>query len=238
MSDAVGSRLLASMELRDVAPAEVELIRTLTMILKMPSRPKVIRQLRERYEAENAGDDDAFAYGVCAHLDVAYDPNDSDKALHCFAASQAFTRCLASEPGWWLPRFLRAELNEILPTELVTASSSIRSVAYERIDPRADLLELVDRQRRVPAVAHHGSIWAALLRHGLHQGQVDSALEEFTRGTALFPVAASGHRLDLLAVPFHDCVALLRKADRPEAAELVLRTARTIYPHTSILRHV
>jgi hypothetical protein len=209
--------------MRLVTRADVDLAATLALCARMGNAGTVLRRLRDRFEDPQADPRAVLDYGMCRAVFLLNDPNDSDKGPHQVAAVQAFTRCLEADPSWWLPRYLRMEINSVL-------LDTVPGVASQ--PPGCDLDALLEGQSgTADAPPYFLSTHAALLRHRLREGSaVEKAVEEFGAAVDALGAAPVGFSLPYLDLPFREAVLLLRHGGFVDAAASLRTTGLTLYP--------
>jgi hypothetical protein len=216
--------------MRLITRADVDLAATLALCARMGNARTVLRRLRDRFEDPKADPRAVLDYGLCRAVFLLNDPNDSDKGPHQVAAAQAFSRCLNLDPSWWLPRYLRMEINSVLV-------ATVPGVASE--PPERDLDALLSGQAEAAeSPPYFLSTHAALLRHRLRDDPegttvdkaVDKAVEEFATAVDTVGLAPAGVALPYLDLPFREAVLLLRHAGHDDAAASLKTTGLTLYP--------
>lgn len=207
--------------MRMITRVDVETVATLALCARMGNARKVLESLRDRYEDPDADPREVLEYGLCRAVFLLNDQNDTDKGPHQVAAVQAFSRCLAHDPQWWLPRFLRIELGSVLV-------GTVQGAAPE--PPERDLDTLLSLQCDVAEPPPYFlSTHASRLRARLRGSQVDQAVEEFTASVPAAGVAAARFSFPYLDLPFRESVLLLRHLGRHDAADLVKSTGLGVY---------
>jgi hypothetical protein len=209
--------------MRLIDGTDVDLAATLALCARMGNARTVLQRLRDRFEDPRADPRAVLDYGMCRAVFLLNDPNDSDKGPHQVAAVQAFSRCLEVDPSWWLPRYLRMEINSVLVDTVPGVTSE---------PPERDLEALLsDQAGTADAPPYFLSTHAALLRHRLREGSdVDKAVEEFGAAVDTVGVAPVGFSLPYLDLPFREAVLLLRHARHDDAAASMRTTGLTLYP--------
>jgi hypothetical protein len=212
--------------MRLITRADVDLAATLALCARMGNARTVLQRLRDRFEDPQADPRAVVDYGLCRAVFLLNDPNDSDKGPHQVAAAQAFSRCLEIDPSWWLPRYLRMEINSVLVT-------TVPGVAAE--PPERDLETLLSGQAEIAEPPPYFlSTHAALLRRRLRDDPegttADKAFDEFAVAVDTVGLAPAGVALPYLDLPFREAVLLLRQAGHDDAAASVKTTGLTLYP--------
>jgi hypothetical protein len=212
--------------MRLITRTDIDLAATLALCARMGNARTVLQRLRDRFEDPRADPRSVLDYGLCRAVFLLNDPNDSDKGPHQVAAAQAFSRCLAIDPSWWLPRYLRMEINSVLV-------ATVPGVASE--PPERDLEALLSGQAdAAEAPPYFLSTHAALLRRRLREDPdgttVDKAVEEFAAAVDTVGLAPAGVALPYLDLPFREAVLLLRHAGHDDAAAFLKTTGLTLYP--------
>lgn len=209
-----------------ITRTDVDLAATFALCARMGNARTVLQRLRDRFEDPKADPRAVADYGLCRAVFLLNDPNDSDKGPHQVAAAQAFTRCLEIDPSWWLPRYLRMEINSVLV-------DTVPGVVSE--PPARDLEALLTGQAEVAgAPPYFLSTHAALLRRRLREEPegpaVGKAVEEFTAAADTVGPARVGFALPYLDLPFREAVLLLRHAGYDDAAVALKTTGLALYP--------
>jgi hypothetical protein len=209
--------------MRLITRADVDLAATLALCARMGNARTILTRLRDRFEDPLADPQAVLDYGLCRAVFLLNDPNDSDKGPHQVAAAQALSRCLDIDPSWWLPRYLRMEINSVLV-------DTVPGVDAE--PPARDLETLLSGQAGVAGPPPYFlSTHAALLRQRLREGSaVDKAVEEFAAAVDTVAPVPAGISLPYLDLPFREAVLLLRHAGYDDAAASLRTTGLTIYP--------
>jgi hypothetical protein len=207
--------------MRLLTNADIEMAATLALCARMGNARKVLERLRDRFEDPAADARALLEYGLCRAVFLLNDRNDSDKGPHQLTAVQAFSRSLEFDPRWWLPRFLRIELNSVTAGVVPDAAA---------VPPERDLETLLSLQAEVTdPPPYFLSTHAARLRARLRTGTVTAAVEEFAAATAAAGVTAVGFSFPYLDLPFRESVLLLRHLGHSADAESVKATGLAIY---------
>jgi hypothetical protein len=215
--------------MRLITRADVDIVATLALCARMGNARKVLERLRDRFEDPQADPRAVLDYGLCRAVFLLNDPNDTDKGPHQVAAVQAFSRCLELDAQWWLPRFLRIEINSVVVGAVPGGASE---------PPENDLDRLLSFQTGVAdAPPYFLSTHAARLRARLRAGLVEEAVEEFAASTPAADVAPARFSFPYLDLPFRESVLLLRHLGRHAAAASVKAMGLAIYSESLPLQH-
>lgn len=220
-----------------ITPAEAETVRTFIVASKMKRSRSLMEHFRDRYDHPEATPADAFNYGACRSVYLLNDPNDTDKGPHRSAALEAFSRCIDSDPEWWLPRYLRMQIASVVPEELLVNSGSSQFSSYDDVDPMEDARRVIALQRSSSEA--HGyflSPYATVLVAQLREGRFEEGLGRFREEAATVVAERSTYELPYLDIPLREAVVLLRRAGRNEEADEVKAAGLVRYPHSYPLR--
>jgi hypothetical protein len=214
--------------MRLITRADIDLVATLALCARMGNAGKVLRALRDKFEDPRADPRAVLEYGLCRAMFLLNDPNDSDKGPHQVAAAQAFSRCLDLDARWWLPRFLRMEINSVLAGALPDAAAE---------PPERDVEALLSLQAQAVEappyfVSTHAARLRATLRTSPDGAAAAGAVEEFTASAAAIGVAPARFSLAYLDLPFRESVLLLRHLGHDAAAASVRATGLAVYPES------
>jgi hypothetical protein len=220
-----------------ITASEAETFRSFIVASKMKRSRSLMEHFRDRYDHPDATPADAFNYGACRSVFLLNDPNDTDKGPHRSAALEAFSRCVDSDPKWWLPRYLRMQIASVVPEELLVNSGASQFSSHDQVDPMEDAREVIALQRSCPqAYGYFLSPHATVLVEQLREGRVDEGLGRFRQEAATVVAERSPYELPYLDIPLREAVVLLRREGRNEDADEVKAAGLVRYPHSNPLR--